>query len=247
MARHRSPRTSAVALTHLVAVAKNLHRPIIGQRSGRRPFQRHPLAAVAATLVAAGIFVGSQPVTMTASAAASDSASDAMPGERSADPAASRADRSAVADPAAVPITVPPAPPNNTAEEVVLAPELSESGSADGPTGSAALGGVPCPTEGFGGVDSHVAQAGYHLLAVFGLSESNVGGLASRPGNSSSDHPLGLALDFMVDGSTGDALAAYAEEHTAELGITYVLWQVPAHYDHVHISFSNQPGSGMTC
>jgi len=205
--------------------------------------QGRPLAAAAATLVAAGIFVGSQPVSMEASAEArrADGATTAALADRAeaAQSGASRDERQAVESAAAAP-TIPGA-------DQVLVPDLSESGSASGANGSAALTGEPCPTEGFGGVKPHVAQAGYHLIAVFGLSESDVGGVASRPGNPTSDHPRGLALDFMVDNSTGDALAAYADEHSAELGINYILWEVPDHYDHVHISFNSTPGSGMTC
>jgi hypothetical protein len=71
--------------------------------------------------------------------------------------------------------------------------------------------------------------------------------VASRPGNPTSDHPRGYALDFMVDRSTGDALAAYAEENSEALGVSYVLWRVADHYDHVHISFEDDGGSGLLC
>ncbi|MDQ3052847.1 MAG: hypothetical protein M3R66_03180, partial [Actinomycetota bacterium] len=86
-------------------------------------------------------------------------------------------------------------PPTIPGADGALVPDLNESGSADGPNGTAALTGNPCPTEGFGGVEPHVAEAGYHLMAVFGVPASDVGGVASRPGNSTSDHPRGLALD----------------------------------------------------
>jgi len=210
-----------------------------------RHLHRRSLVAVAATVAAAGIFVGSQPISLEASADARQAASTSAPSidERSVQAsggAASRDDRQP-----SEPIAAPP--PLIPGGDEVLTPELSESGSAEGANGSAALTGNPCPTEGFGGVEPHVAQAGYHLIAVFGLSESDVGGVAQRPGNPNSDHPRGLALDFMVDTSTGDALAAYAEEHSSELGINYILWQVAAHYDHVHISFNSKPGSGMAC
>lgn len=102
-----------------------------------------------------------------------------------------------------------------------------------------------CPSAGFNGVASHVARAGHHLQEQFGVED--VGGVAKRPGNPSSDHPRGYALDFMVDRSTGDALAAYAEEHAEALGIKYILWRVANHYDHVHISFTADPGSGLPC
>lgn len=248
MARHRSPRGPMTTLSGLAASIKPaLARPLFGSGHGGsvRRLQRRPLAAVAATVAAAGIFVGSQPVSLDASAEARQVASAPAPSidERSAqagDAAVSRDDRQP-----SEPIVAPP--PLIPGEDEVLTPELSESGSADGPNGAAALTGNPCPTAGFGGVEPHVAQAGYHLITVFGLSESDVGGVASRPGNPTSDHPRGLALDFMVDTSTGDALAAYAEDHSAELGISYILWQVPNHYGHVHISFNSRPGTGMTC
>ena len=102
-----------------------------------------------------------------------------------------------------------------------------------------------CPSSGFNGVVAHVARAGHHLREKFGVED--VGGVAKRPGNPSSDHPRGYALDFMVDRSTGDALAAYAEENAEALGVKYILWRVPSHYDHVHISFTKSPGSGLPC
>lgn len=106
--------------------------------------------------------------------------------------------------------------------------------------------GQDCPSSGFNGVEPHVAEAGHHLQRKFGVDD--VGGVAERPDNPTSDHPTGHALDFMVDDrSTGDALAAYAEEHTEELGIDYILWETENHYDHVHISFEEETGSGLPC
>ncbi len=105
--------------------------------------------------------------------------------------------------------------------------------------------GVSCASSGFGGVASHVAQAGHLLEEMFGVED--VIGVASRPGNPTSDHPRGYALDFMVDRSTGDALAAYAEENSEALGVSYVLWRVADHYDHVHISFEDDGGRGLLC
>lgn len=109
----------------------------------------------------------------------------------------------------------------------------------------AELGGANCPSSGFGGVVPHVARAGHHLQDKFGVDD--VGGVASRPNNPTSDHPSGHALDFMVDTATGNALAAYARAHAEELGIKYVLWQVADHYDHVHISFTSSGARGLPC
>ena len=123
-------------------------------------------------------------------------------------------------------------------ERARTAQEQAES-SLEPPTGDS------CASSGFGGVASHVAQAGHLLEETFGVED--VIGVASRPGNPTSDHPRGYALDFMVDRSTGDALAAYAEENSDALGISYILWRVAEHYDHVHISFEEDRGSGLLC
>jgi len=123
-------------------------------------------------------------------------------------------------------------------ERARTAQEQAES-SLEPPTGDS------CASSGFGGVASHVAQAGHLLEEMFGVED--VIGVASRPGNPTSDHPRGYALDFMVDRSTGDALAAYAEENSEALSVSYVLWRVADHYDHVHISFEEDRGSGLLC
>lgn len=229
-----------------------------------RPLVPHPRAlatwvgpraiGTAVIVFAAVILVASQPISLTGPARATPAAAagegaaevvdaDALDRLEAGGSESSRGERPA----GAAPIEMPPPPPNTSGQGGVVEPDLSESGGAQGPTGTAAVGGDDCPTSGFGGVKPHVAQAGYHLIAVFGLNQSSVGGVAQRPGNPGSDHPRGLALDFTVGNDTGDALAAYADENSEALGITYILWQVPAHYDHVHISFSAQPGSGLPC
>jgi hypothetical protein len=106
-------------------------------------------------------------------------------------------------------------------------------------------------TGALGAVKPHVHAAAEALGCAFGKPE--VLGIAGRGGPS--DHPRGLALDFMVDRATGDALAAYAVAHRAELGINYVIWRqridtgrgframadrgspTANHFDHVHVSF----------
>ncbi len=115
-------------------------------------------------------------------------------------------------------------------------------------------------TQGFGGVRPHVAQAGHFLRAKFGVR--TVGGVGSRPGPS--DHPRGLALDFMTYGDTakGDRLSAYAVQNAAHLAMKYIIWKqrinkgdgwkgmpdrgspTANHMDHPHISFLDGPGGG---
>jgi hypothetical protein len=105
---------------------------------------------------------------------------------------------------------------------------------------------------GFGGVKAWVGDAGHWLRCIFDVK--TVGGVAGRAGTS--DHPFGLALDFMVNRSTGDQLAQYALKYQRELKIKYVIWRqrinfgsgwqamedrgsaTANHYDHVHISFA---------
>jgi hypothetical protein len=115
-------------------------------------------------------------------------------------------------------------------------------------------------TSGFGSVKNWVATAGEELRCRFGVA--TVYGVAGRAG--SSDHPLGLALDFMVDRATGDRLADFALRNRRRLGINYVIyrqrinfgtgWQAMEdrgsptanHMDHVHISFQPRPARNLT-
>lgn len=80
-----------------------------------------------------------------------------------------------------------------------------------------------------------------------------------------SDHPLGLALDFMTyaDLAKGDQISSYAIANAHRLSIKYVIWKqriwtvtkpywvlmddrgstTANHYDHVHISFLAVPNA----
>jgi hypothetical protein len=98
---------------------------------------------------------------------------------------------------------------------------------------------------------------------------STVGGWRPSDAIDPAGHPAGLALDFMIPGGpagngTGDALAAYVQEHAAELDVKYVIWHQriwsPAraaegwrlmpdrgsptanHMDHVHVSLNGTAG-----
>jgi len=52
------------------------------------------------------------------------------------------------------------------------------------------------------------------------------------------DHPSGHALDLMIgtDMALGDAIYADLSSHMAAHGIRYLLWRVPHHFDHVHVT-----------
>lgn len=51
------------------------------------------------------------------------------------------------------------------------------------------------------------------------------------------DHPSGHALDIMVDSdmALGDVVAADMRSNQ-NFGIKYVLWRVPNHFNHVHVT-----------
>lgn len=111
-----------------------------------------------------------------------------------------------------------------------------------------------------GQVKDHVAAAAAEIAPAFGVG--TVLGVGARPGPS--DHPNGLALDFMIRGSRGDQLADYVLANGDRLGVTYLIWSqqinsldgrgwramedrgstTANHYDHVHVSFSPTGGTG---
>ena len=114
----------------------------------------------------------------------------------------------------------------------------------------------------------HVVEFRKFIYEQFGITD--IGGYRSGPG--AEDHGEGLALDVMVPKSSklGDEVAQLAIDNMKEAGITYIIWKQrfymgvtniygPAntwnpmadrgsitqnHYDHVHISFSRDGGSG---
>lgn len=103
------------------------------------------------------------------------------------------------------------------------------------------------------GVKPHVKSAANH----FGIKHKikSVGGWRAVGSVPSSDHPKGLALDFMTrDKGQGDALTADVVSNYQKWGVTYVIWWrriwspskgwrkysgPSAHTDHVHVSFQS--------
>jgi hypothetical protein len=166
--------------------------------------------------------------------------------------------------PPVVPITSRASEP----EEVVTAEKAASPPAAEPPPAPPPKPAPPppppasCPTD-LEGVRPNVAAAGHHIAARFGVPLSRIGGRAARPGNPTSDHPRGLALDFMVVGSKADRIADYAVAQRARLGVTYVIWDrriwsdtrrgwrsysgPTPHTDHVHISFRATAAVNVIC
>lgn len=107
----------------------------------------------------------------------------------------------------------------------------------------------------YGGVQPHVARAGDEVAQKFGPLPGGIGGVGQRPNES--DHPLGLALDFMTLQNTalGDRIAQYLQTNSKRLLVKYLIWKqrinegsawtpmedrgsiTANHFDHVHSSF----------
>jgi hypothetical protein len=187
--------------------------------------------------------------------------------ERPAEPAGpiahlaapSTTSRSQVPRPATTPTTTPPAPqpPVTTTAPpaTTTAPKTTTARKTTATTRASS-----CPTT-LDGVRPHVAQVGNHIAAKFDVDD--ISGVAGRGG--ASDHPLGLALDFMVDTTTGNALADYVLANRRAFGVSYVIWRqryndgsgwsamddrgsaTANHMDHVHVSFHATATVKVTC
>lgn len=186
---------------------------------------------------------GSEQATGEANAAANPSPASEQPGsssKKSAKPTAERAKAASNRTSQSKPSRTTTAT-KSSATATVRAPKKTAP-----PT-------KPCNTD-LAGTLAPVAQVGNHVKEKFDIDE--VGGRASRAG--ASDHPSGLALDFMVDPSTGDQVAEYVLDNQEDFGVTYVIWQqryndgsgwsmmedrgspTANHMDHVHVSFSGE-------
>ena len=96
----------------------------------------------------------------------------------------------------------------------------------------AALG--PVPTIGMGGlVPNAWALAAYISNTYPGVQ--SIGGVRSDP---LPDHPSGHAIDIMIgwDMSLGDAISADVRNQAGRFGVSYTLWRVPNHFNHVHVT-----------
>jgi hypothetical protein len=63
----------------------------------------------------------------------------------------------------------------------------------------------------------------------------SIGGVRADP---LPDHPSGHALDIMVGGNTalGNAIHSDILSQSGNFGVSYTLWQVANHYDHIHVT-----------
>lgn len=151
---------------------------------------------------------------------------------------------------------------------------LLSGGTAHPRAGAAALGGAnpgmsvsgaaAVKHYNLGAVKPHVAQAAGEIAPLFGVH--TVLGFGERD-TPDSDHPKGLALDFMCNRVQGEAIARYVDANHGRLLVSYRIWRqhiqsydgrgnrkmedrgspTANHMDHVHVSFlPYSPSKGAT-
>ena len=155
--------------------------------------------------------------------------------------------------------TTTPPPPTSTTT-TTTPPSTTTTTKPPRSTKPTTKAGRACSTV-LEGTRPHVAQVGNYLRGRFPID--SILGRAARSGTS--DHPTGLALDFMVNTSTGNALADYVLANRSRLGVKYVIWRqryndgsgwsmmedrgdaTANHYDHVHVSFESTANVSVSC
>lgn len=94
--------------------------------------------------------------------------------------------------------------------------------------------GGPVPTVGMGGlVPNARALAAYVADRYPGVLA--IGGVRADP---FPDHPSGHAIDIMIgsDMGLGDAINADVQGQAGRFGVSYTLWRVANHFNHVHVT-----------
>jgi hypothetical protein len=269
--RHEHRRLGELAATHTgVPVAHT------------RPMAEWPTPAAAADPGARHRAAGSSPLRngLTAAAVVGGTLALAVPtmaisgqadqNEGAVDPATllhlSAADAAGQAQPVVLHTAGVPAvehsailPPELEVAGLVKAAGLAEAAErARQRAGREAAARCDADLDGLGKVKPWARNAARFLSCLY--DEPQLGGVAGRGGRS--DHPSGLAVDFMVSRARGDRIAACALANQKELGVEYVLWRQRANYgdgwermsdrggdtanhqDHVHISFAHDAPDG---
>lgn len=98
----------------------------------------------------------------------------------------------------------------------------------------AAFSGGAVPTVGIGGLVPNARALAAYIISTYPGVQS-IGGVRSDP---LPDHPSGHAIDIMIgsDMGLGDAINADVEGKAARFGVSYTLWRVADHFNHVHVT-----------
>ncbi len=227
-------------------------------RHAAPPAVRNGLAGAAATGTALAVVVpalaalpgtpatGTESLTLAAAGIAAPTVAEAAP---SADPTAT------VLLASIAPVLNPrdDLPPGFDTAGLIKSVDLQEAARAAEEARLAREAQANCDADldGLGRVQPFVRDAARFLSCLY--DEPTLIGVAGRA--RVSDHPRGLAVDFMTRGEQGDRIADCALANREALGISYVIWKqrvnygdgwermadrgsdTENHYDHVHVSF----------
>lgn len=255
-------------------------RPALAPRVGRRSGPRHATApAVRNGLIAAATTAGllSVAVPMVPAFPSDGTATLALTSDGTAVAAAAEGPTTAEAPTAAaaaglvdgrllaasilpVPASTDPLPPEVDAAALLKAAGLADVARAAEEQRLAREAAAECDValRGLGSVKDFVRDAARFLSCLY--DRPTLIGVAGRA--RVSDHPRGLAVDFMTGREQGDRIAECALANQQAFGISYIIWRqrvnygdgwepmsdrggaTQNHYDHVHVSFENGGGSG---
>lgn len=96
--------------------------------------------------------------------------------------------------------------------------------------------GGAIPTVGMSGLVPNARTLAAYIIATFPGVQS-IGGIRPDP---IPDHPSGHAIDIMIgsDMALGDAINADVQSQAERFGVSYTMWRVANHFNHVHVTVS---------
>ncbi|MFN8072117.1 MAG: glycoside hydrolase [Mycobacterium sp.] len=103
------------------------------------------------------------------------------------------------------------------------------------PAEQALLGpGAAIPTVGMAGLVPNAKMLAAYIIATYPGVQA-IGGVRSDP---LPDHPSGHAIDIMIgsDMALGDAINADVQSKSDRFNVSYTMWRVPSHFNHVHVT-----------
>jgi hypothetical protein len=123
---------------------------------------------------------------------------------------------------------------NQAKARYVLLPPAEQRAQAPSPAVVKALGLInPVPTVGMGGLVPNARSLAAYVIATYPGVRS-IGGVRADP---LPDHPSGRAIDIMLDDmALGDVILADIQSQSARFGVSYTMWRVAAHFDHIHVT-----------
>ena len=94
--------------------------------------------------------------------------------------------------------------------------------------------GGAIPTVGMNGLVPNARTLAAYIISTFPGVQS-IGGVRADP---LPDHPSGHAIDIMIgsDMALGDAINADVQSQAERFGVSYTMWRVANHFNHVHVT-----------